>query len=350
VLNRLKRRHLLAGLTALTMAVGSTACGSDPSPDAGEGQAEERASAKVGYLTHETVAPSLHHASEKGYWDDQGIDVELVRFDNGTQMVQALAGGSVDAAVAGAGVVSGFAVSGRGKLAVPYSVEVDTNIIYASPDSGITSVNDLKGKKVALPVGTSANVLLVFAAEANGIKYGDVNIVNTAYNDAPRALITGAVPAAVVNSLSTAVIEKEMPGVKVLASLREFYPDRSIVQGMVMASDFVDGDREAAVRLAAGFMSSYADLIEDEERQREIWSKHYQEQESFDQYLANVKTAAYPTPDQWKEYFENGAVGEWTQDVANVLKGVGGSNPVVAPEKYLDPKFYEEALSRATGD
>src|SRR3954469_592954 len=108
---------------------------------------------RIGYLLSEVVAPPLLVAQDEGLFKAQNLDVELFKFDNGTQMTQALVGGSLDGALAGAAVVSSIAVRGLGVLVTPTYLEYDTNLLYATGESGIKSVNDLKGKQVAFPFG-----------------------------------------------------------------------------------------------------------------------------------------------------------------------------------------------------
>src|SRR5262249_5068968 len=74
---------------------------------------------RIGYLLSEVVAPPLLVAQDEGLFKARNLDVELLKFDNGTQMTQALVGGSLDGALAGAAVVSSIAVRGLGVLVTP---------------------------------------------------------------------------------------------------------------------------------------------------------------------------------------------------------------------------------------
>lgn len=63
------------------------------------------------------------------------------------------------------------------------------------PDSSITSVKDLKDKKVAVQVGSGAHLFLMLLLQQNDLKTGDVNIVNMPTSDQQTALATHSVDA-----------------------------------------------------------------------------------------------------------------------------------------------------------
>ena len=56
----------------------------------------------------------LFYEIAQSYFQSQGIDLQLVKFDNGTRIDHALAGSSLDTALPGAGLIENFAVQGNG--------------------------------------------------------------------------------------------------------------------------------------------------------------------------------------------------------------------------------------------
>jgi len=60
---------------------------------------------------------------------------------------------------------------------------------------GIKSMKDLKGKKIGVEVGLVDHLLLLKALEANGLKEGDVKIVNMVTTEAAQVLASGDVDA-----------------------------------------------------------------------------------------------------------------------------------------------------------
>ena len=93
----------------------SLACGTEKSPFAGGGEDETSNTVRVGYLHTPAVDTHLWLGLEKGYFEEQGLQLETTEFDTGIELSQALSGGSVDTAIMGA-VISNFPTQGVGKI------------------------------------------------------------------------------------------------------------------------------------------------------------------------------------------------------------------------------------------
>ncbi|UQZ32749.1 hypothetical protein C2I18_03755 [Paenibacillus sp. PK3_47] len=72
---------------------------------------------------------------------------------------------------------------------------VRLNSILVSPNSGIKTIKDLKGKTVALAKGTTSHVFLVKVLAKNGLKEKDLKIVNLPLPEAHSAFQGGKVDA-----------------------------------------------------------------------------------------------------------------------------------------------------------
>src|SRR5690625_1049318 len=142
---RLRRR--VAGLaTAVALVATISACALE---DDGAATTDDGDTVvKVGYLHTVAVDTHLWLGIEEGIFEEHGLKIEPVPFDTGIEESQALSGGSVDVAMMG-GVLSNFPATGSGKVFLANDVEFDTAQLWTAPDSGIKSVADLKGKKVA---------------------------------------------------------------------------------------------------------------------------------------------------------------------------------------------------------
>ncbi|WP_162551205.1 aliphatic sulfonate ABC transporter substrate-binding protein [Paenibacillus tepidiphilus] len=69
------------------------------------------------------------------------------------------------------------------------------NSLLVRPDSGIKDVSDLKGKKIALPKGTTSHVYFVKLLGQYGLTESDVSIINLQHAEAASALQSGQVDA-----------------------------------------------------------------------------------------------------------------------------------------------------------
>lgn len=156
-------------------------------------------------------------AKEKGLFEKNGVDAELVWMDYGPSM-DAFAAGQLDAV----SMTNGDAMVLGAKSAKP-SVAVLVNdysngndMVIARP--GIESVAQLKGKKVGVEVGFVDHLLLLKALQASGMTEADVQLVNMPTNELPQALAAGAVDAIAAWQPNSGQALKTVPGSKSLYS------------------------------------------------------------------------------------------------------------------------------------
>lgn len=119
---------------------------------------------KIGYLRLVMSLPTFV-AAEKGFFAQEGLEVELIPFQSGTGIVDALIAGRIDANCGSAIVTHWFGeqnVSGRFKIFLLYgstSMEDNTFVVVVRKDSSIKDLKGLKGKKVGHFPGVTQVVL-----------------------------------------------------------------------------------------------------------------------------------------------------------------------------------------------
>jgi NitT/TauT family transport system substrate-binding protein len=330
-------RKLLSALTAIAVLSFASAPASAQS-------GAHPLKVRIGYLLSEVVAPPLLVARDEGLFKAQNLEVELIKFDNGTQMTQALVGGSLDGALAGAAVVSSIAVRGLGVFITPTYLEYDTNLLYATADSGISTINDLKDKKVAFPFGTTAHVLVVEALKKANLKFSDIKAVNTGYQATTTALVAGAVPAAVITAGFVEAATKR--GAHRITSLKDFYPQTAVLGGLVIANDFFAANKADLPRLGAALIQSQVRLTEEPVRKKN-YEAYFSKMESYDAYTFSFDLAKYPTADEWMQSFKEGKVAHWALATAEILKEAGTIDRIGDPAQFLAPDIFAQAAQLA---
>lgn len=128
-----------------------------------------------------------------------GWDIEWRTFGSGTEVIAAMASGDVT-----------IAELGSSPLAIGASQGVDLQLfmiaqglgtaesLIAKEGSGIEKLEDLKGKKVAVPVGSTAHYSLMGGLAHAGIAESDVTIVNLPADQIAAAWDSGQVDAAFI--------------------------------------------------------------------------------------------------------------------------------------------------------
>jgi NitT/TauT family transport system substrate-binding protein len=187
---------------ALALA-GCSAGSPSPTTTAGGGQLH---TVNVGIVKLALFAP-IYVADAKGYFKDKGIKLNLQNVASGADAIPLASTGKLDVVAAGfsAGMFNaineGLDVKVVGSMAVSAgdSSASGTHLV-GSTANGITSVADLKGKKIGAAggVGGAGGYLTAVALKQAGLTLNDVQIVNLSNPDMPTALKNGGLDAALL--------------------------------------------------------------------------------------------------------------------------------------------------------
>ena len=147
---------------------------------------------KIGYLPSDHDA-ALFVADAKGMYADNNITTELVQFNNGGDLMTAMASGEVDVGYVGITPVLS-SVSKDVPVKVISSAQTEGSGIVVTYDSHIFSAKDLKGKTLATPGEASIqHALLSYYLQKNGMSLDDVNVSAMKVPSMNDALKTGQI-------------------------------------------------------------------------------------------------------------------------------------------------------------
>ena len=135
----------------------------------------EAARLRLSVPVHGVSHVAFYAAKEKGYFQEEGLDVEVILM-SGAIGIRALIAGDVDASTVGGSALPPI-FRGAPLRMVFISFDKPTHWLYAKPD--IRTVKDLKGRKVAVDgLGGTLESLLRWVLEKNGLEAGrDVPIL-----------------------------------------------------------------------------------------------------------------------------------------------------------------------------
>jgi NitT/TauT family transport system substrate-binding protein len=149
-------------------------------------------------------------AIEKDWFKEAGVDVNFEWFDYVASM-DAFAAGKLDAVAMTNGDTLVTGASGaQGVMIIVNDYSFGNDMIVARP--GITSVKELKGKKVGVEVGFVSHLMLLNALQAAGLSEADVTLVNVPTNETPQVLASGDVDAIVAWQPSSGQALAQVPG------------------------------------------------------------------------------------------------------------------------------------------
>ena len=137
---------------------------------------------------------------EKGLFEEEfakyGAEISWSEFPSGPPLLESLASNRVDLSYLGDGAL----IAGLDKN-LPFEVIAQTgrgaalSRVIAQSGSGIDSIEDLKGKTVGMPAGTTAHVYLLKALKFHGLNSEDIKIINLQPDDAQAAFESGQLDA-----------------------------------------------------------------------------------------------------------------------------------------------------------
>lgn len=139
---------------------------------------------------------SVYVALAKGYFAHEGVDATLRSYPSGRDALNSVLEGKADMAIAAETPIM-FAGLRGGKVVVVATIAAsDKNaMIIARKDRGISSPGDLKGKKIAVPLGTNGHFFLDIFLTFHRIPRESVSIVNLKPEEVVDALVKGDVDA-----------------------------------------------------------------------------------------------------------------------------------------------------------
>ncbi|MBI2849179.1 MAG: ABC transporter substrate-binding protein [Chloroflexi bacterium] len=207
-------------------------------------------------------------AIEKGYMTEQGIKVELERFDSGAKIVAALSAGQLQVGSGGPSVGLYNAII-RG---LPIKVVADTGLLTKGHDPNwislrpalkdkVKSVADLKGKKVAFPApGSILDYMMGKTLEKNGLTMKDIEVVSLPPPDYGPALERGAIDVAVPADPVAADMEKRGQAIRWFRSNEYVKDPYNQVSILMYNSDWAKTNQDAARRYMIAFMKAVRDF------------------------------------------------------------------------------------------
>ncbi|WP_207100242.1 aliphatic sulfonate ABC transporter substrate-binding protein [Paracoccus shandongensis] len=225
----MKRRHFLAtAAVAAGLALGQPALA----------QTDD---IRVGYIADFWGASATAIATKMGLWEKHGLRADTKVFTNGPLQIQALGADSLDFGYIGPGALW-LPASGKARIVAINTVGNSDRVLG---QAGVTSIADLKGRKVAVPEGTSGDMLLGLLLEREGMTRDDLEIVTADPATVVSAFASKQVDGAAIWYPFVDVIRKANPDVVELAKNADF-PQNQFPSSFVARNEMV-ADRPEVV-------------------------------------------------------------------------------------------------------
>lgn len=266
-MNNRKIAVALALIAGLGLA-GCAATAPEPAATTADGELTQ---ISLGVLPS-TPTAALQVGIDQGFFEEAGIELELRPMQGGAVMIPSIVSGELQF---GMGQVlsllqaneNGLAMESISGFTMPATGTPADVGVWTLPDSGIEDVLDLAGKKVSInAVNTIGDMLLKAEMEEAGGDPDSIIFVEMAFGDAPAALSSENIDAALTPEPFGQLLSSEYGAVQIAAPYQAVAPE--LPQVVVFTSsayaaehqDIVDA-MAAAVAKTADFAAQNEDLV-----------------------------------------------------------------------------------------
>ncbi|HEY7062515.1 MAG TPA: ABC transporter substrate-binding protein [Chloroflexota bacterium] len=220
----------------------------------------ERQSIRYGYVPI-VAAAAMYIANDRGYFTEQGIDLEMLSFDSGALMPPALAAGQLEVGhgTPGPGLFNALArdIPIKGVAAISFN---NTQLLIRKElVDQVHSIADLKGKRISFMVeGAPIDYTMRRLLYQNGMTLQDVDVQRLSMPDSASALGNGGIDAAAVVEPFPVLIETRGVGGRAFNAQSLVPQDQA---SLVLAGpSFLNRSDAAGAAFLVGFMRGLRDF------------------------------------------------------------------------------------------
>lgn len=229
----------------------------------------------INVVYHPTIGGStaIAVAQSLGYFEEEGLKVNLQMYTSGPPEIAAMVAGQVDVGFIGSGA-TWLAFSGQVDVVALDNLALTEEIIGRASHS-IQSIADLKGKTVAVQEGAAGYTLLSVALKEAGLSISDVRVLNISNDNIASTFHDETIDAWAGWKPATSSLISSLGDEAVLLANNASYPEYAFPSTWVANKDFIKNKTDVLRRFlkalnkaqiyraenpsqACGFASTYA--------------------------------------------------------------------------------------------
>lgn len=235
-------------LLVLTFAF-SACCSNKVSPASSE-------PTKITYAMPITVAaiPS-YVALEKGFWKEEGLEVQAQMFSAGRLALDALLANNAEVMSVSETPLMHAILQGNEFYIVTTVTEHQEVKAIARRDRGIHSPRDFRGKRIATLPGTNSDYFMYNFLEKNGVPVADIKLTSMAPPEMVTALVQGSLDAYFAWEPHIYYAQKQLPQQSIVFAAGGLYYGRHCI---AMNKAFVLAHPGVVEKLIRGFLRAEA--------------------------------------------------------------------------------------------
>ncbi|MEI7538219.1 MAG: NrtA/SsuA/CpmA family ABC transporter substrate-binding protein, partial [Comamonadaceae bacterium] len=236
-------------------------------------------------LVNQPQSTLIFVAMKKGYFSDEGLDVQPLLQSFGKAALQTMIEGKADFATSAETPIM-FSILRGDRIFMVANIETSTanDAVVARVDAGISKPADLKGKRIGFIPGTTIDFFLDSFLTAQGLTRQDITPVPLKPDEMLDALLAKKADAVAAWNYPLTQIKRQLGAQAVTFYDRQIYTEHfniaamqdfvrqnpqtvtALLRGLVRAQAFVDGHANEAQDIVAEAIKVEKDLVE------EVWN------------------------------------------------------------------------------
>ncbi|NEP16977.1 MAG: ABC transporter substrate-binding protein [Leptolyngbya sp. SIO4C1] len=268
---------------------------------------------RVGMNSWPGYALSLYAQSE-GLFKQRGLDVELVQFINQQDNIAATMRGTIDASFVPLWEVMQLE-TGDSKPAFVMVADVSAGAdgIVARPE--ITRIEDLKGKKIGVKLGTVTHLVLLEALQSAQLTSSDVELVNVSNEIGIQRLKDSKLDAAVVWEPALSATAQAVDG-NVIFTTADV--DSLVIDGLAARADYIEANQAVFTQFILAWLDA---IYAVETNPNEVFSVIGQQiDQSASAFATDYAGLQKGDLEMNRRMFESGRLSEAIQQVKQLLE------------------------------
>jgi NitT/TauT family transport system substrate-binding protein len=160
-----------------TLAVAAAAIAAGVLVSAAVAQEKDDVRLRLNWMYYGSHAP-FALGKDRGYYSDEGINLDIRSGNGSSATARLVANGDSDFAYGACAAMVTLATQGAPLISVGVIDAMGTEAIMVRPDSGITKIEDLKGKTLLTTANAGVNTFISLVFKNAGLSDGDVSLIN----------------------------------------------------------------------------------------------------------------------------------------------------------------------------
>ena len=300
----------------------------------------ERIKMRVAYMPNMGSASTLVTAIEMGYFEEQGIDVEVVKFAKGPEEIAAMGSGSIDVSQIGHGAHA-LCAKGQAKIFTLDGTSLADEVL-GNKDKGVNTIADLKGKTIGTSLGTSSEIILNLALASVGLTQKDVNVVQMDPSAAVTAMVTGKIDACAIWSPSTITVKEKLGDKVVMLANNKTYEDQMVFpSSWICTNEYFEKNQDKLVRFTRAILKAQ-DYKRNNLEQAAQWVAELIEQDPA-VIKQSVGEGDWPEAKTVYDMAKDGTLKKWYENQQKSFIDSGNLEAAVDVDTYFSPDIIIKA-------